>query len=346
VFGRTNNPWDLGRSPGGSSGGAAAAIAAGLSYLELGSDIGGSVRHPAHFCGIYSLKTTAGRVSGRGHLASARPPVIPPRCEALLQLASFGPLARSVADLRLALPVIAEPGTPNLEPPPARTLPELQLAWTDDFGGVPLTDDSRRAMQQLASALEAAGCRVERQDHAGFDYDEAWHAAGVCLGAVDTLFQPPLARLGRRLASPFLSRGMARDALKHGLVTGTSLRPPLLGQALERRACLIERLEAFLDGWDAWVCPAFPSPAFTHRAPNAPIDVDSRQMPQLAANLLHSLIFNLTGHPVVTIPIGKSNDGLPIGVQLVGRLWQEMDLLNVAEAVAGVTCGYQTPPAY
>jgi amidase len=346
VFGRTNNPWDLGRSPGRSSGGAAAAIAAGLAYLELGSDIGGSVRHPAHFCGIYSLKTTSGRVSGRGHLASARPLALRPRYEALLQLASFGPLARSVADLRLALPVIAEPGTPNLDGPPARALPELRIAWTDEFGGVPLTQDSRRAIQQLAGALEAAGCRVERQDRAGFDYDEAWHAAGVCLGAVDTLLQPPLARLGRRLASPFVARGAGRGPLLHGLVAGTSLRPQLIRQALERRTHLIERLEAFLEGWDAWICPAFPTPAFTHRGPNAPIEVDGRPMPQLAANLLHSVIFNLTGHPVVTIPVGHSSTGLPIGVQLVGCLWREMDLLNVAEAAAGVTRGYQRPPDY
>ncbi len=112
VFGRTNNPWDLSRTPGGSSGGAAAAISAALSYLDLGSDIGGSIRIPAHFCGVYGLKATGGRISGKGHLSSPKRLVVPPGWEPLLQLGSFGPLARSIDDLRLCLPIITEPTAP------------------------------------------------------------------------------------------------------------------------------------------------------------------------------------------------------------------------------------------
>jgi amidase len=122
VFGRTNNPWDLSRTPGGSSGGAAAAISARLSCLELGSDIGGSIRIPAHFCGIYGLKCTGGRVSGKGHLASPKPLTIPKDWQILTQLASMGPLARSIQDLRLAFPIIAEPGTPGLVQVPIKPL--------------------------------------------------------------------------------------------------------------------------------------------------------------------------------------------------------------------------------
>jgi len=102
VFGRTNNPWDRERTPGGSSGGAAAAISAGLSTLELGSDIGGSIRIPSHFCGVYGLKASGGRVIGKGHLASPKQLLLPPGWEPLLQLASIGPIARSIDDLRLS----------------------------------------------------------------------------------------------------------------------------------------------------------------------------------------------------------------------------------------------------
>ena len=346
VFGRTNNPWDLQRTPGGSSGGAAAAIAAGLSYLELGSDIGGSIRIPAHFCGVYGLKATGGRISGKGHLASPRRLVVPPGWEALLQLASFGPLARSIDDLRLCLTVLNEPPAPPLDQPPARSLSELRIAWSDDFGGAPLEAGSRQMIGVLAGSLERLGCHVERRDPDCFDFQEAWYLSGVCLGAINTLFQAPFTRWLRRLRAPLLSILGPRDALIQGLYTGLSMRPSRIQDALQKRQALIERLESFFDAWDAWVCPVFPGPAFTHRAPDAPIEVDGQQVSQLKANLLHSILFNLTGHPVVTIPVGISSQGLPLGVQIVGRKWQEMRLLDTAGLVATLTPGFQRPPGY
>jgi amidase len=346
VFGRTNNPWDLKRTPGGSSGGAAAAVSAGLSYLELGSDIGGSIRIPAHFCGIYGLKFTGGRVSGKGHLASPKRLIVPAGWEDLLQLAAFGPLARSIEDLRLALPILAEPTTPGLAPVSGRPLASLRIAWTDDFGGAALSADSRQQMHRLAAALAQAGCQIERVTAANFDYQAAWRVAGLCLGAINTLFQPPLTQWLRRLSAPILSRVGPREALMQGLMAGTALRAPQVREALERRAEIIEQLEQFLSQWDAWLCPVFPSAAFTHRASNAPLEVDDRQVPQLMANLLHSVIFNLTGHPVVAMPMGLSSQALPIGVQVVGRRWQEMALLEVAEQIATVTSGCQRPPGY
>ena len=346
VFGRTNNPWDRERTPGGSSGGAAAAISAGLSYLELGSDIGGSIRIPSHFCGVYGLKASGGRVTGKGHLASPKQLLLPPGWEPLLQLASIGPIARSIDDLRLSLSIIAEPTTPPLEPAVKRSISDLHIAWTDDFGGVPLTEDSRNLMRDLAVKLEHAGCHVEKHDTANFDYQEAWNVSGVCLGAINTQFQTRFTQWIRRLSGPFLSIGGPRDPLRQGLYAGMSANTRRVRETLKRREMLIEQLEGFLGTWDAWLCPVFPGPAFTHRAPNAPIEVDDQQMPQLSANLLHSIIFNLTGHPVVTVPIGQSSQGLPIGIQVVGRRWQEMALLNVAEQIAAHTPGYQEPPGY
>jgi amidase len=346
VFGRSNNPWDLARTPGGSSGGAAAAVAAALSYLDLGSDIGGSIRIPAHFCGVYGLKATGGRVTGKGHLASPKRLVVPPGWDPLLQLASFGPLARAIDDLRLCLPIIAEPATRPLESRPARAISDLRIAWTDDFGGVPLTDDSRRLMRELIAALERAGCRVERHDTANFDYDEAWRVSGTCLGAIDTLLRSQFTQSLRRLGAPILSALGPRDPLMQGLFAGLSQSPRRVREALERREMLIDRLEGFLQTRDAWLCPVFPSPAFTHRARGAAIEIDDRKMSQLRANLLHNIIFNVTGHPVVTMPIGRSPQGLPVGIQVVGRRWQEMALLDVSEQIAALTPGYRQPPGY
>jgi amidase len=343
VFGRTNNPWDLSRTPGGSSGGAAAAISARLSCLELGSDIGGSIRIPAHFCGIYGLKCTGGRVSGKGHLASPKPLTIPKDWQILTQLASMGPLARSIQDLRLAFPIIAEPGTPGLVQVPIKPLSTLRIAWTDDFGGAPLDGESRRLMRILADSLKQAGCQVEYLSDAGFDYEEAWFTAGACLGAINTLFQPPMMRQMRKLIGPALSQVGHPHALQRGLYSGMTLRSQTITSILKKREVLIEHCERFLTDWDGWICPVFPTPAFTHRKPNAPIEVDGKPLAQLLANLLHSVIFNLTGHPVVTIPIGLTAQGLPVGVQVVGRRWQEMTLLNTAEQIALQTSGYQSP---
>jgi amidase len=345
VFGRTNNPWDLARTPGGSSGGAAAAISAGLSYLELGSDISGSIRIPSHFCGIYGLKTTGGRVSGKGHLASPKPLSIPSGWEALLQLASMGPLARSIPDLRLCFPLIAEPGTPNPETQPIRPLSELKIAWTDDFGGALLDQESRKLIQNLGSQLENSGAQVQHCSEAGFDYEEAWFISGACLGAINTLFQPAWMQQLRKLVGPLLARS-GQTAVQRGLYKGVAMRSQAIHDLLKKRELLVEALERFLSDWDAWICPVFPTPAFSHRKPNTSIQVDGQPLSMLLANLLHSVIFNVTGHPAVTIPIGTTSQGLPVGAQVIGRRWQEMTLLNSAEQIATCTPGYQCPPGF
>jgi len=344
VFGRTNNPWDVTRNPGGSSGGPAAAIAAGLSYLELGSDIGGSVRHPAHFCGIYGLKLTGGRVSGQGHLHSPQPLRIPAGWEALLQLGAFGPMARSMNDLRLSAPLLAESASPVME----TRLPKssLRIAWTDDFGGTAIDTDTRRLMQQMAERLAQAGCFVQRLEPANLDFEDAWYTSGVCLGAIDTLFHPPLTRGLYRFGAPLLAALGPREPLMQGLFAGASLNATSVHHALCQRELMIEQLEQFLHQWDAWICPIFPTAAFTHRAEKAPIEVDGQPVPQLLANLKHAILFNVSGHPAVALPIGFSSEGLPVGIQIVGRRWAEMDLLNVAEQIDQIVNGYRTPPEY
>ena len=345
VFGRTNNPWDATRTPGGSSGGAAAAIAAGLSCLDLGSDIGGSIRIPSHFCGVFGLKATGGCISGAGHLASRRRPVVPAGWEPLLELAAFGPIARSIDDLRLSLPVIADSERGALERPPSRPGYAMRIAWTRDFGGAPLSADSRQVIERLGSDLARAGaCSAACAEPAGFDYDEAWYVSGVCLGAMNSLLQPPFVRGIRRLIGPLLSVCGPRDALMQGLATGASQRTGRIRDALIRRERLIDQIERFFDSWDAWLCPVFPGPAFTHRSPRASIDVDGGRVSMIRANLLHNVIFNMTGHPAVTIPAGRSREGLPIGVQAIGRRRGEMALLDAADAVMIAAPGYCRPP--
>ncbi|MBN1680568.1 MAG: hypothetical protein JW966_09765 [Anaerolineae bacterium] len=170
VFGRTNNPWDLGRTAGGSSGGEAAAVAAGLSPLGIGSDAGGSLRQPAHVCGVMALKPTNEIVTfeptGTGRI--------------LNHVVSVGPITRSVADLRLCLGVLAGAHIRSWEGPlhvpvaPApRQLPDLRFAWTDDLGGMPVTAETRAGMGSLARRLAQAGCVVERCSPPELDVEQA-----------------------------------------------------------------------------------------------------------------------------------------------------------------------------
>lgn len=346
VFGRTNNPWNLDFTPGGSTGGGAAAVAAGFSPLELGSDISSSIRAPAHFCGIYGLKPTSGRVSVMGHRSSARPLQLPKEWKALLLLPCAGPLARGVADLRLALSVLAEPSTPALEPKSRKPIDDLRIAWTDEMGSLPISKDSRTAIQSLAGKLCDAKTKVERRAAPNIDYAETWELAGEALAGINTLMQPRLVQASRRIAAPLLAMRAPNHPLMRGFVRGAALDAARVDNVLKRRDEVIQHIERFFDDWDVWIAPAFPRPAFTHHGLHGTIDIDGEKISEDFAAVMSNVIFNFSGHPAAVVPIGYSSEGLPIGVQIVGRRWGEMALLNAAEQIDEIAGAYRRPPGY
>ncbi len=345
IFGRANNPWDVACTPGGSTGGGAAALAAGLSPLEIGSDIGGSVRIPAHFCGVFSLKPTDHLVSLAGHIPE--PPGSP---KAVRHMGMPGPLARSVEDLRLALCVIAGmdgrrwevPPVP-LTPTPKKMLKECRIAWTDHFGSVAASQATQALLHKLADDLTHAGCQVEQAVPQDFDFDLAWETYGDIVGAEIGAGLETMPRLLTRLQLQMLADP---SPIRGGYVRGLSLHMRRYAQALTQRDRLISQLEAFLSQWDAWLCPVSVGSAFKHCKPGQPIEIDGRAVPYFTANMSFTTIFNMTGNPVVVLPAGKTKDGLPIGIQVVGRLWNDMALLSVAEALADVTGVFQAPPGF
>jgi len=346
IFGRTNNPWNLDRTPGGSSGGGAAAVAAGLSPLDLGSDISGSLRMPAHFCGIYSLKPTGGRIPLQGHRSSVKPLKVPAGWDVLYQLPVAGPLARSIDDLRLALSVLADPKSPALRPAPTRSIHDLRIAWTDEMETLPIGTEVRAALQALADRLAQSGARVERHTSPGVPYAEAWQPAASALAAMNTLFQSTPTRLLRKSTALIPESRLPRDPIQRGFMLGASLQSKRMQRVFEQRQSLIQRVDEFLTQWDAWLCPVFSTTAFTHRALGDPIEIEDRSLSADLAEVVPNVIFNFTGHPVVVVPIGRSSNGLPIGAQIVGKRWGEMELLAVAEQIATATDGYQRPPGY
>jgi amidase len=356
LFPRVNNPWNLNCTPGGSSSGGAAAIAAGLSPLDIGDDFGGSIRQPAHFCGIYGLKPTDRRVPTTGHI-----PELPgmPRC--IRQMLTVGPFARSVEDLRLCLQLIAgsDPRQPDIPPvpletPPETTLQNLRIAWTDEFPNLPVASQIKLAIQFVAKKLADSSAQIEQWIPV-FDFVAAWESMAV-VAAYNLMYAQKITLEDVPKKVSFLFRdatsGGDRAIGGYGSFAGKVLsiyfNPTLKGyfQALNERDRLIAQMDAQLEQWDVWLCPVAMTPAFTHRPKGEAVVIDGRKVSYTMASGAYTAPFALTGHPVVVIPIGQTIEGLPIGIQIVGKRWREMELLAHALALNQVIGEFQHPSGY
>lgn len=353
VFGVTNNPWDVSRTPGGSTGGGGAAVASGMTTISLGNDLGGSIRIPSHFCGVYGMKPTEHLVSGFGV-----PPYLPKaEFNSVRHLISQGPLARSIDDLKLCLKVIAGPDVRDVNVPftglvelPQKPLKELRIAWSDDFGGIPVSADTRRALKDFAEKLSAQGCRVEKLNPTDFNFTGAWNTYGKIMDMELGVYNPAFARFVTfafgwyyRMDVPFLSTVYPISFEKYV-------------RALTERDEYVSRMESFLSQYDVWLCPVTATPAYAHIKPDRyfgpyplyskPVMVDNKPVNYLAASGCYTTIFNLTGNPVVVIPIGYAGDGMPIGIQVVGSRWHDMELLNFAKQLDAVAKAFRSPAGY
>jgi amidase len=345
IFGTTNNPWDLGRTPGGSSGGESAAIAAGLSPLGMGADVGGSIRIPAHSTGIFGHKPTEKRVSGAGITDGMPGGGFQPWWHRL----SYGPLARSIEDLALAFSLIAGadlrevdvPGFPVVYPDP-KPSGALRIGWTDEFPEQPVSDDTRAALGAFIASLEKAGFPTERATPSSEDLGEIWRVYGD-LGSME--FGADLAPVRLFL---FLLRRDNR-AFPFSLAN--------YKKTLKSRNEIIARMETFLSPYDVYVCPVALIPAFEHQEPagmmgplpvydEVTLSVDDLPVPYWDATVSYTVPFNATGNPVVVIPIGASREGLPIGAQLVARRWRDAELLVAAQQLFNAAGDFRHPPGY
>lgn len=321
IFGRTNNPWNLARTAGGSSGGSAAALAAGMTPFEIGTDLGGSIRIPSHFCGVYGLKPTENRVSSTGVFPF---PTAMPRSVRVMN--TIGPMARSVEDLALLYGLIAGPDGEDTEvqPVPVETaapieIKTLRIGFAPTLPGVAAAAEIQAAVERIAGRIAGEGAIVEAASLDGLAAAQHWADAEGLIGMMLDAFEPkpdkPPATLADYLA------------------------------ALNRRDEAILAWETALASWDALLCPIAMVTAFPHCATGAPITVDGETVNYWAL-ATHSTVFNYTGHPAVAIPCGLDRDGLPIGLQLVGKRWSEARLLAVAQAVAPIAGGFVRPPGY
>jgi len=351
IFGRSNNPWNTAYTPGGSTGGGAAAVAAGMSALELGSDLGGSIRLPAHYCGIAGFKPGTARISLVGHIPGSPAPGLSAMPSTLGFMAMPGVLVRSAKDLPLAMGVLAGsdrrwpdvPPMPLGESPatPASGLAGLRVAWTEAFPGVAVSEDSRAVLRQTAQALQDAGCDVQECSPPELDYAAARMAWGEITGM---LMGSGLGWIPRNIFRWHILMNGDRSDLKRGVVRGLGLKFSHYARACVLRDEFISRLESFLQEWDAWLCPVSSGPAFTHRRTGKPIDIDGQRVEYLHACGGYTAMFNFSGNPVLVLPAGFSGDGLPIGVQFVASRWGDEHLLSLAPALEDVIGAARPPP--
>jgi Asp-tRNA(Asn)/Glu-tRNA(Gln) amidotransferase A subunit family amidase len=331
LYGKTNSPWDLERTPGGSSGGEAAAIASCCSAGGIGSDGGGSIRVPAHFSGICGLKPTPGRIPATGHFPSSVGPF------ALLGV--VGPMTRTARDLQLLFEVTAGPdnGDPNAAPVPLRridatALRETRVGYFEEDGLTPVTAETRAAVQKAALALRDQGFSVDAFRPEGLeDALKLWHV----------LFIDGVAML---LRQGYAGRESEMFSIVREVLDYSENDPPLTTQRLldtlfGRDVCRARFLEQ-MEQYPILLCPVSAGPAFRHGERSWTIDGKIVEYPR---SFSYSQVFNLLGNPAAVVPVGISPEGLPLGVQIVGRPWDEERVLAIAACVERAG-GWNPPP--
>jgi len=345
IFGTTNNPWDLSRGPGGSSGGASAAVAAGLSAFDIGTDIGGSIRGPAHLCGICGHKPSFGIVPALGYIDHVTAGLTEPDINVL------GPLARTVDDLSLLLDVIAGPADDRapgwrleLPGPRASRLADLRIAaWLDD-PACPVSADTATALDGLVGLIEGAGGRVDRAARPGIDPEV-------------------VRRVGMPLVSAATSPGRTDEEFEHFRRIADSpegLDPTLVMRArasairhrdwlllTEERERVREQWAQFFTRFDVLLCPVLMIPAFEHQQEGTlytrTLRVDGVDRPY-ADIVWWTILIGMAYLPSTVVPVGWTPGGLPVGVQVVGPYLGDRSTLAAARLIERLTGGYRVPP--
>ena len=338
IYGSTNNPWDLKRTPGGSSGGTAAALAAGIGYLSVGSDIGGSIRVPSHFCGTFGHKPTLELVSLDGHQPGGNPGL--PGFSTLLAVG--GPMARSAEDLLAALKVLGGPDGWDAKAwkwdlPASRktSLKDFRVGYVLEDSSAPLTAEVKAVLDQAIGTLQRAGATVKQGWPAGYKHADLLSTYVFMLFAFLYSASPPNVREGFRIPG--------------------NPTPPGAAPFADWQAQNIRRLE-FRAQWqkyfkevDVFLSAVTPSEAFTHDH-SEPIErrmISTSMGPMPYLNLFNWIApASLTGCPATVAPVGKTPSGLPVGIQIMGPYWEDATPITFAQLLARETGGFTPPPGY
>ncbi len=332
IFGTTNNPWDLGCTPGGSSGGPAAAVAMGFTGFEIGTDIGGSIRVPASFCGVYGHKPSFGTISTYGYLDN------PVYHRTVADVNVFGPIARSIDDLELLVGLLSGPSPDDavgwrleLPPPRAVSLGDFRVAaWLDD-SFCPVDPAVLDLLTIAVDALERAGARIDRERRPDIDPDEA-------------------ALEGLRLISSATAISATEPEFDEALAAGRVLAHRSWDIMQRQRGEIRQRWSEFFGDIDILLCPVVPVPAFGHihspEGSNWVHGVLSDHGDRPYSDLIGwSALIGSAYLPVTVPPVGRTAGGLPVGIQVVAPYLHDTTALAFARCMVDVIGGYEPPPA-
>ncbi|MCR9212531.1 MAG: amidase [Proteobacteria bacterium] len=346
IYGTTNNPWDLTRTPGGSSGGSAAALAAGLSGLEIGSDIGASIRNPAHYCGVSGHKPTYGVIPGHGQK--------PPGIVADSDIAVLGPLARSAIDLEIALDIMAGAGQPQnaawhlgFKPSRHRRLSDFRVAVMTSAPGFDVDDEYQACLNSIADKLEQAGATVSRTARPEVDAAHAFETYILLLRAATSgaLTEEQLERFRGIVAN---ANQEEKNYLTLMARAGTLSHKDWLRINNDRHHIAL-KWHAFFKDWDILLCPAAAGPAFPQNQQgerqDRMIDVNDRQQPS-TDQMFWAGYSNMVDLPSTVVPAGITKAGLPVGLQAVAAYGEDKTSLALCQLIEEQFLSFTPPPAY
>jgi len=345
LFPTANNPYDLTRSTGGSTGGGAAAVATGMTTFEIGSDIAGSIRNPAHYCGLFGLKPTQ-----NGHPADGHVPPLPDRNVGYLDMNSTGPLARTMDDIELAYNVCYAPRWDYLrylpidrEFPEHKKLSDFRIGWFDEILGIQCSTDTKKALEGMVSSLESAGAQVEK-----IKIDQQLLERILKLWAkifgfvIGQDFSWPM----RQLLKLKFQRDLSGSKLeaKRELHQGLSLNFKQFSSAQLEQQELTAELTKLFEAHDFLLSPTSAGPAFEHNQKHKPIPIDGDTLHYSDYCFSFVMPYNVTRLPVLTVPTGLNDDGLPIGLSFAGPHFSEKQLIRFGKLLESAGYRFQAPP--
>ena len=348
LYPEGKNPYNFAHTPGGSTGGGSAAIAAGFSALELGSDFGGSVRIPSDFCGLYGLKPTERTVPLHGNIP------LPKNANTfLIQMTQAGPLGRSVEDVELLWKIIKGPHESdrnvadiNWKTPTGKDLSAYKIAWTDSWPGLETSEAIKNVLAEFAGRLAKEGVIIEKNiPDASIHLDSLKVYGGIFPYVVSA-------------GTPWLIRMLIKWQLNSGLLKGLNsffspvtkamnrgfkLRASHYGKMMLERMRLTRRWENFFTDYDFLICPVAFGPAYPRCKTGSKIYYEGKEVVYINYAWPFNACFNASGHPSLAIPLGLSKEGLPLGIQVVTKYWNEPELLAFGKKLSAITPGFIKP---